>query len=516
MKPSVLNILSAFKTKSSEVKLLIVLVLSLILIRFVLGEIYPVFSDACRYLYIAKHPSLLLNPHFNYPPPLLMLIGAAIYPLFGEFGLKLIAPFFGALGIIYTYKLGREIFDEKRGLIAAILLGIIPSHIYLSAMAYQDGIITGFLTAFIYYFYKAMTSEKGELKAGIIAGLTSLSKLTGVIVFPIIAFYYILNSIRKRVLEITTLKKCVVIGLVGLLIGSPYYLRTLYLFGSFMNFQVLPPKSESFSLTSPFGSELFNKDFSRQVVYQESPNIFDYAREVYLDFWGVPIGTQISLPNFVIPAFIIITIFASLLFLYGMIKGLLKAKDDKDKNSIFIYVWLLVWVVAILVLQRNLLWGFRRLLPMAPAIALLAAKGFDLNAMRYKKFFVLLLVFAVIIFPTAQTAKAWYAHNYFEKYSDALQYIKTLPADSIILIHDDEQCIFYAEKKAYNIGHLKPEYLNLTTLKTYNITHVVRFEHYLFYDLSEHVKRIDEMARKDELKLVWESEYVKIYKVRGT
>ncbi len=510
------SILDPLKTKSSDVKLLIILVLFLIALRFVLGWIFPVFSDACQYLHIAKHPALLSDPHFNYYPPLLMVIGATIYMLLGEFGLKLIAPSFGAIGIFYTYKLGKEIFDERRGLIAAILLGIIPSHIYLSAMAYQDAVVTGLLTAFVYYFYKATSSEKCEVKAGVTAGLSSLSKLTGVIVFPIIAIYFLVISAKNKIFDFKVLKKCLIIAIIGLLICSCYYIRSYLLFGSLFGFRVASPKMQSFSLTLNFDSSLFNEAFSQRFAVYREATIFDYLKEIYLDFWGVPLGTQVSsLPNFAIPSFLIITIFASFLFLYGMIKGLLKA-EDTDKSSIFIYVWLLAWIVAVLVLQKNLLWGFRRLLPMAPAIALLAAKGFDLNTKRYKKFFVLLLIFAVIIFPTAQTAKAWYAHNYFEKYSDALQYIKTLPVDSIILIHDDEQCVFYAEKKAYNIGHLKPEFLNMTTLKTYNITHVVRFEQYLFYNLREHVKRIDDMAAKTELKLVWESEYVKIYEVRGT
>jgi len=497
-------------TKNIEIRLLFCLMVLLILLRFILGIIYPIFSDACQYLYIAKHPSLLINPHFNYYPPLLMIIGAAIFPILGEFGLKLIAPFFGAIGIIYTYKLGKELFDEKRGLIAAIILGIIPSHIYLSAMPYQDAVVTGLLTVFIYYFYRALISEKDEVKAGIIAGLTALSKLTGAIVFPIIALYYIATLIKNKIFNKEIFKKCLTMAAIGLLVCSPYYIRTYFLFGTLLGFRISTPKVETFTLTSNFDESLFNKEISQRFAVYRDSTVFDYAKEVYLDFWGIPWGVKVSgIPDVAIPAFTLVTILISFFLLYGIIRGL----RAEGQNIIFVHIWLIAWIISILILKEQLIWGFRRLLPMAPAIALLAARGFNVKTMKYKKLFYLMLAFIVIILPATQVAKAWYAYTYFEKYSDALQYIKTLPEDSIILIHDVEQCLYYAEKKSYHIGQLKPEFLNITTLKTYNITHVVRFEHYLFLDLSEHVKRIDEMAMRGELKLVWESEYVKVYEV---
>ena len=205
-------------------------------------------------------------------------------------------------------------------------------------------------------------------------------------------------------------------------------------------------------------------------------------------------------------------IFATLFIIYGIIKGI-KQGAKNERHTVFVYIWLIAWIIAILILREQLIWGFRRLLPMTPAIALLASRGFNVDKTRYKNIFYIILILLVVVFSATQIAKAWYAYSYFKEYSDALQYIRTLPEDSVILIHDVEQCLYYAEKKSYHIAQLKPEYLNITTLKAYNITHVVRFENYLFYDLSEHVKRIDEMAKRGELKLVWENRYVKIYKV---
>jgi len=179
---------------------------------------------------------------------------------------------------------------------------------------------------------------------------------------------------------------------------------------------------------------------------------------------------------------------------------------------------MLTWIVVVLVLQRQLLWGFRRLLPTAPFLALFAGYGFDdilnkLDKAKIKKIVYLLLILAVIGCSAPQIGKAWYANDYFNKHSDSLQYLKTLPEDVIVLTPYGEQTIYYSEKKPMPLASLDLAAFNLTTLQKYNITHVVRTETYLWQDLSAHNNIIDKMAEDEQVELVWQSEYVKIYEV---
>lgn len=507
-----------------------VIVIFLVLLRFALALYYPVFSDANMYFYQAKRiaadPSLLVNPEISYFPPLLFIIGAFMHTLLGEIGLKLIAPFFGAVGIYYTYRLGRELFSERAGLLGAIFLGIIPSHIYLSSMGYMDSMVAGLSIAFVYYFYKADTF-KWIVLAGVLAGLAGISKVTGIVVFLFIGMNFLIVTFLElhkagrneifsrnilRYFPRELLKKSVIAGTVGVLISGPYYLRNWMLFG-----QVLEPAGKTIHYARTFDPDVLYTAYSAtmEVAYKSTfvggITVFDYIKEIFFDFWGLPMkasGVISFIPGFAIDLFILFAASVSVFYLAGIILG------GINKNSLIIYSWLATWGVLSIVYLSALAWGFRRLLPLAPFLAMLAGYQFSrIDGSKLKKFTIVLLILSVIAFPVTQVGKAWYAKSWFDKYSDSLEYLQTLPDDSIVLTPYEEQTIYYSGRKTMFLNNLKPDAFNATTLKKYNITHVVRTESFIFYNLSEHNKAIDRMLKKGDLDLLWESKYVKIYKV---
>jgi len=519
---------------ASEKKLINILmaaVIFLILLRFVLALYYPVFSDANMYFYDAKRiaadPSLLINPEIVYFPPLLFIIGAFMHTILGEIGLKLIAPFFGVVGMYYTYRLGKELFSEKAGLLGAIFLGIIPSHIYLSSMGYMDSMVTGLCIAFVYYFYKADTFKKMVL-TGVLAGLTGLSKVTGIVVFLFIWMNFLIVMLlelrkaeRKDLFSRNVLKyipgelfkKSVIIGIIGGLISGPYYIRNWVLFG-----QVLEPVGKTIHYARTFDPDVFYTGYTAtmevayKAAYVGGVSTFDYIREVFLDFWGIPMkaaGAISFIPGFAIDLFIIFAAIISIFYAAGILMS------TRNKKSLIVYSWLAIWGVLIVVELSQLAWGFRRLLPLAPFMALLAGYQFSMiNGARLKKIACILLILSFIAFPASQIGKAWYAKSWFDTYSDSLEYLKTLPGDSIVLTPYEEQTIYYSEKRTMLLNNLRPDAMNLTTFEKYNITYVVRTDSFIFFNLSEHNKAIDGMAMNGDLNLLWESRYVKIYKVK--
>lgn len=515
------------RMKSIKVKypVLIHIILFLIFLRFALALYYPVFSDANMYFYqakrIAEDPSLLVNPDITYFPPLLFITGAFIYTILGDLGLKLIAPFFGAVGIYYTYRLGRELFDEKVGLFGAILLGIIPAHIYLSSMGYMDSMVTGLSIAFVYYFYKADTFKRMVL-AGVFAGLAAISKLTGLIVFIFIAVYFgmvlalhLRNDAKNIKLPIDLLKKGVYVSIIGFAISAPYYLRNWILFKN----PLFPIGGTTIHYTRTFDPGVLNFEYYGQLVSVANPSstIFDYIKEIFLDFWGIPTG-QISaisfIPSFVIYAFIMFSFLISFFFIFGVICNF-------SRNAITVYALLLTWLLVLLILKTDLIWGFRRLLPITPFIAILAACEFQkfskstifTSRIKLEKVASIILLLAVIAFPASQVVKAQYARDYFNNYEESLKYLRGLPDDTIVLTPYEEQTIYYSERKTMSLTSLNPAALNITALMEYNITHVVRTEHFIFFNLSKYNEAIDQMVINRDLDLLWESNYVKIYKV---
>lgn len=116
------------------------LLLPLILIagaglRLYRWSIYSFWHDEIGWLLICKDNLLnSLNGTITiFKPPLFKLL-VFLWAYIGqdEFSLRLLPFIFGILSIIFIYKIGRILFDEKAGLIAAFLLAISPFHIYYS------------------------------------------------------------------------------------------------------------------------------------------------------------------------------------------------------------------------------------------------------------------------------------------------------------------------------------------------------------------------------------------------
>ncbi|NTD96837.1 glycosyl transferase [Agrobacterium tumefaciens] len=101
-------------------------------------------------------------------PHLTFWIAATFFKIFGisAFAYKLPSFLFGLLGAWYLYKLAKDIYDEKTGLISSVIflsaLHIITSTFDVRAEIY----ITTFTLASIYHYYKAHHGSFGHIIAG--------------------------------------------------------------------------------------------------------------------------------------------------------------------------------------------------------------------------------------------------------------------------------------------------------------------------------------------------------------
>ncbi len=472
------------------------LVCFLIILRFILAIFYPVFSDSTRYFYEVKTISnnflLLFDTNVYYYPPLFYIIGSPLYLLFGELGLKLISPLFGAVAIIYTYKLGKDLFNEKTGLISAIILGTIPAHIYLCSVGYMDSLIAGLSITLIYYFHKYITTGKNFILTCLLVGLLSISKLSGLIgilfIILTMVIYFSNKEIFKRGLKVLIL---------GGLLSALYYLRNYILFKDLL-FNTGHYKELSSLIINPYNE--FNSNFNLLAVYS-NPTPFAYLKEAFLDFWGVPQGHLENIPfinPLILNIFLLTILVISVFYVYVIIK-------NREQASI-IYIWLFTWFIAILIFRGDLLWGFRRLLPLAPALAILIA--YTLNKLTPKKLTVFIFILLLVTVPP-QSAKLIYGVDYYNTFSDSLKFIKELPPDSVILTPYVEENAYYTEKVSISLPQMNPEYLNYTTLKKYNITHIVYTDNYMWYNLSKHNNILENMS----LPKIYEDKHIKIYEI---
>lgn len=174
---------------------------------------YPLLEpDEGRYSEIPREMLERLDfitPHLNYvkyfeKPPLLYWMNALSMAIFGqnEFAARLPCALAGLLTILFTYWLGRKLFDRLTGLYSAIIIGSCLGFITQARIPLTDMPLTLCLTVSLGSFILAVNSE-GREKSGYLylsyaaAALAVLAKgLIGILFPGAIIFLFML--IRKR------------------------------------------------------------------------------------------------------------------------------------------------------------------------------------------------------------------------------------------------------------------------------------------------------------------------------
>ncbi|MFQ5887380.1 MAG: ArnT family glycosyltransferase [Candidatus Hydrothermarchaeales archaeon] len=175
---------------------------------------YPIWPDEALYAKVAENlysgKGLTFHGNlFYYQPPFFILTVALSYVLLGisETSARIVGPLFGILGIIAVYYLGKYLYNEKVGIIAAFFLGVTPVHWFLSRMILTDIPLTTLITLAILFFYISTERDRRYTwVAGILVGLVCLTKRVGPIIYLILGSYLIasernLNWIRRKELQ---------------------------------------------------------------------------------------------------------------------------------------------------------------------------------------------------------------------------------------------------------------------------------------------------------------------------
>ncbi|WP_443944596.1 ArnT family glycosyltransferase [Pedobacter sp. AW1-32] len=159
--------------ETTTYKILIAAVIAVSTIALFGGIMEP---DSSLYASIAKN-MVLRNDWGNLyvrglnwldKPHLTFWIAAAFFKLFGitAFAYKLASFLFGLIGAWYTYKLAKSIYDEKVGLLGALLF-LSGLHVLVSTFDVRAEIyITTFTLASIYHYYKAQHSSIRHIVIG--------------------------------------------------------------------------------------------------------------------------------------------------------------------------------------------------------------------------------------------------------------------------------------------------------------------------------------------------------------
>lgn len=141
-------------------------------------------------------------PIFRAHPLLLqILLSFGMHHGISDWGARAITAVIGVLTIGLTYLLGRRLYGHSAGLIAALLLAVMPYHVIVSRQVLLDGLMTLCTTLVLYCVVRYVESGALHwmLSASAVMGAAVLSKETSIVmVGALYAFFALTPSVRVR------------------------------------------------------------------------------------------------------------------------------------------------------------------------------------------------------------------------------------------------------------------------------------------------------------------------------
>ncbi len=139
---------------------------------------------------------------------------------------------FSMLAILMVYLIGKELYNEKVGLIASLMLGVFWSHLFHTARLLTDVIASTFWLIALYFFIKGYLKNEKQTKNlilfGVFFGLSWFTR-SAIIVMLAPLFLTILTKDKLKFLK----KKSLWLGVLAILIAiSPFF---IYLFTQYDN-----------------------------------------------------------------------------------------------------------------------------------------------------------------------------------------------------------------------------------------------------------------------------------------
>ena len=146
---------------------------------------------------------------------------ALTYTLFGinDLGCGSYALVISLLSIVGVFYLGKLLFNESTGLIAALLLSFYPLDVELASRLMPDGLLSGFSLFTIYFLYrgdvKNIESDSNTLESkwsyvfcGLLLGWCTLVNMSAVVLIFYLALYFFLSMIffKEKLRKIGILK----------------------------------------------------------------------------------------------------------------------------------------------------------------------------------------------------------------------------------------------------------------------------------------------------------------------
>ena len=186
----------------------VLVVLSFFRIYYITTGPFDLSADEAHYWEWSRRPDW---SYYSKGPVIAWLIGIGTF-FFGNtvLGIRAFAVLFSALGSILLFRLGKELYDERTGLAAALLLQVVPLFSVFGMLLTIDSPFIFFWILSLYLFHCIVRQERSPdergssllwILLGIAAGLGLLTKFT-MAFFLLSAFlYFLFRKDARRLLK---------------------------------------------------------------------------------------------------------------------------------------------------------------------------------------------------------------------------------------------------------------------------------------------------------------------------
>jgi len=222
-----------FDLKKNKLVLVLLIIINILIGIYFLGIERRLWWDEVVYLALGKS---ILKGSYGIPPkrdvfrPIVFpLIVTSGFIFDGEILIRIFVEILSILGILGTYYLGKKLYDEKNGLLAALFLSSSPLYIFFSQKILAETIFITFSSLALATFYIGI--EKNRKFIYISSFLTGISILTKYFGFFLLIFYILYIFLRKKV-YIMKEKKFYLSLVILFLTLTPWIMINIFYYGN--------------------------------------------------------------------------------------------------------------------------------------------------------------------------------------------------------------------------------------------------------------------------------------------
>ncbi|MCP4903195.1 MAG: glycosyltransferase family 39 protein [bacterium] len=204
---------------------------------------------------------MLNGERFDDKPVMFPWLVALSFVVFGfsEFAARFPSALMGLATVLVTYALGRRIFNPRAAFLGAVVLATSIEFLVMSTVVVHDVVLTFFVTAGIYCWWRAFESDRGRLRWMVLfyvaAGLSVLTKgpLGLVLLFLATAPFLL---VEKRLSFIK--KMAIPLGaVVILLVAGPWYVAMMLRHEGYAAYFFIQQNLMNFASSTPRHPEPF-------------------------------------------------------------------------------------------------------------------------------------------------------------------------------------------------------------------------------------------------------------------